>query len=179
MHNVHIEEDMDESAKSVDAMDLKNIQDANVTEYVQNRDNKNQKNPTEDEREELENYSGLTMANRSKQDEITSISQVLKYVPVHSTKSRSNSHSIFRQIMRTSNDFETWIQLNLHYAGGTELQNFHYSVTIVYYHVSTQGCKLTDTSQNNKTILPMARKHQSPGTNGKRNHRRPRQDRSS
>eukprot|EP00971_Amphidinium_carterae_P148909 2952204-Amphidinium_carterae.1 len=39
IHNVHIEDYMDQSAKSIDAIDLRNIQDAYVAEDVQYRDN--------------------------------------------------------------------------------------------------------------------------------------------
>eukprot|EP00971_Amphidinium_carterae_P095955 1898810-Amphidinium_carterae.3 len=54
IHNVHIEDYMQEPARSVEAIDLRNLQDAYVTEDVQFRDNKYPIQPTEDEREELE-----------------------------------------------------------------------------------------------------------------------------
>eukprot|EP00971_Amphidinium_carterae_P269204 5340664-Amphidinium_carterae.1 len=50
------EDYMDESAKSIEAIDIRNIQEAYVTEEVQYRDNKYPIQPTEDEADEFEEY---------------------------------------------------------------------------------------------------------------------------
>eukprot|EP00971_Amphidinium_carterae_P011750 231384-Amphidinium_carterae.1 len=56
IHNVHIEDYMDQSAKSVDAIHLRNIQDAYVTEDVQYRGNKFYDEPTEEQADEYEEW---------------------------------------------------------------------------------------------------------------------------
>eukprot|EP00971_Amphidinium_carterae_P303978 6040621-Amphidinium_carterae.1 len=71
---------MDQSAKSIDAIDLRNIQDAYVTEDVQYRDNKFHDEPTEEQADEYEEYNDLNIAIRKKKEEISSISQTLNYV---------------------------------------------------------------------------------------------------
>eukprot|EP00971_Amphidinium_carterae_P033958 668472-Amphidinium_carterae.1 len=81
IHNVHIEDYMDQSAnKSIDVIDLRNIQDAYVTEDVHYRDNKFYDEPTEEQADEYEEYNDLNITIRKKRDEISSISQTLNYV---------------------------------------------------------------------------------------------------
>eukprot|EP00971_Amphidinium_carterae_P119894 2374646-Amphidinium_carterae.1 len=48
IHNVHIEDCMDKSTKSVEAIDIRNIQDAYVTEDTHYPDNRYPFVPTED-----------------------------------------------------------------------------------------------------------------------------------
>eukprot|EP00971_Amphidinium_carterae_P159498 3161818-Amphidinium_carterae.1 len=69
IHNVHIEDYMDESAKSIEATDIRNIKEVYVTEDVQYRDNKFPSQPTEDEADEFEEYNDLTMTIRKKRDD--------------------------------------------------------------------------------------------------------------
>eukprot|EP00971_Amphidinium_carterae_P223151 4428123-Amphidinium_carterae.1 len=59
MHNVHIEDDMGESASSVETVDLRNIQDAYVMEDVHYTDNKYPILLTEVEEEKLDSARGL------------------------------------------------------------------------------------------------------------------------
>eukprot|EP00971_Amphidinium_carterae_P335925 6472018-Amphidinium_carterae.2 len=101
IHNVHIEDYMDQSTKSIEAIDIRNIQEAYVTEDVPYRDKRFPIEPTEDEADEFEKYNDLTMTIRKKRDELTS-------------RTRSEPHSMIRRIMRTANGFEAWRQLNLH-----------------------------------------------------------------
>eukprot|EP00971_Amphidinium_carterae_P204882 4066208-Amphidinium_carterae.1 len=60
LHNVHIEDYMDEPTKSVEAIDIRNIQDAYVEKDTQYKDNKYPIQPTEDEADELEDYNEIT-----------------------------------------------------------------------------------------------------------------------
>eukprot|EP00971_Amphidinium_carterae_P170960 3388038-Amphidinium_carterae.1 len=62
--NVQIEDYMDESAKSVEAIDIRNIQDVYVTEDVQYKNTRYQIVPTEDETEEYEEHNELMIATR-------------------------------------------------------------------------------------------------------------------
>eukprot|EP00971_Amphidinium_carterae_P028905 568593-Amphidinium_carterae.1 len=82
---------------------------------------------------------------KKERDEISSISQTLNDVLVHSTKPGSEPHSMIRRIMRTTNGFETWRQLNLPYAGGHRNK----------FHDCAQSClhsgMPTNISQNNTT----------------------------
>eukprot|EP00971_Amphidinium_carterae_P190476 3780263-Amphidinium_carterae.1 len=48
----------------------------------------------------------MTLNIRKKKDDITSFSQTLNYVLVHSTKPGSEAHSMVKRIMRQSNGFE-------------------------------------------------------------------------
>eukprot|EP00971_Amphidinium_carterae_P135756 2689745-Amphidinium_carterae.1 len=73
--------------------------------------------PTEDETDEFADYVEMSLSIRKKRDEITSVSQTLKYVLVHATKPGSEPHSMIIRIMRTANGFEAWRQLSLQYAG--------------------------------------------------------------
>eukprot|EP00971_Amphidinium_carterae_P294218 5841918-Amphidinium_carterae.1 len=72
IRNVHIEDYMDESAKSVEAIDIYNVQEAYVEEDTQYRDNKYPIQPTEDEANEFEDYNEITMSIRKKREEIIS-----------------------------------------------------------------------------------------------------------
>eukprot|EP00971_Amphidinium_carterae_P193892 3847111-Amphidinium_carterae.1 len=60
---------MDQSAKSIDAIDLRNIQDAYVTEDVQYRDNKFYDEPPEEQANEYEEYNDLNMTIRERRDQ--------------------------------------------------------------------------------------------------------------
>eukprot|EP00971_Amphidinium_carterae_P094156 1863565-Amphidinium_carterae.5 len=115
---------MDDSAKSIEAIGIRNIQDAYVEEDVQYIDNKYPIQPTEDEADELEDYNDLTLSIRKKRDEITSISQTLNYVLVHATKPGSEPYSMIRRIMRTADGLED-------YAGGHRAQQFSLLRTIM------------------------------------------------
>eukprot|EP00971_Amphidinium_carterae_P148640 2947027-Amphidinium_carterae.1 len=59
---------------------------------------------------------------RKMKDDIVNFSQTLNYVLLHSTKPGSEAHSIIRRTMRQSNGFESWRQLQLHFAGGHRAQ---------------------------------------------------------
>eukprot|EP00971_Amphidinium_carterae_P035959 706951-Amphidinium_carterae.3 len=105
---VHVEDCMDKSAKSVEAIDIRNNQEAYVEEDIQYRDNKYPIQPTEDEADEFEDYNEITMSIRKKRDVIISILQTLNYVLVHATKPGSEPHSMIRRIMHTANGVEAW-----------------------------------------------------------------------
>eukprot|EP00971_Amphidinium_carterae_P202215 4012545-Amphidinium_carterae.1 len=99
---------MDESAKSIEAIELRNIQDAYVAEDTNYRDQKYPAQPMEEEQYELAEYAELSLTIRKKREEISSVSQTLNYVLVHATKPGSEPHSMIRRIMRTANGFEAW-----------------------------------------------------------------------
>eukprot|EP00971_Amphidinium_carterae_P162089 3213058-Amphidinium_carterae.2 len=50
---------------------------------------------------------------------------------LHATKPSSEAHSIIRRVMRQSNGFESWRQLQLHFAGGDRAQHFTLLRTIM------------------------------------------------
>eukprot|EP00971_Amphidinium_carterae_P066484 1316626-Amphidinium_carterae.1 len=71
---------MDQSAKSIDATDLRNIQDAYVTKDVQYRNSKFYDEPSEEQADEYEEYNDLNITIRKKREDISSISQTHNYV---------------------------------------------------------------------------------------------------
>eukprot|EP00971_Amphidinium_carterae_P114159 2262359-Amphidinium_carterae.1 len=71
---------MDESAKSMEAIELRNIQDAYAAEDTNLRDQSFPVQPTEEEQYELTEYAEMSLTIRKKRDEITSVSQTLNYV---------------------------------------------------------------------------------------------------
>eukprot|EP00971_Amphidinium_carterae_P277444 5506314-Amphidinium_carterae.1 len=101
----------------MEAIELRNIQDAYTEEDVTLRDQKYPTQPMDEEQYELAEYLDMSFAIRKKRDEITSVSQTMNYVLVHATKPGSEPHSMIRRIMRTANGFEAGRQLSLHYAG--------------------------------------------------------------
>eukprot|EP00971_Amphidinium_carterae_P213330 4233837-Amphidinium_carterae.5 len=111
IHNVHIEDSMDEPAIPVETMDLCHMKDANVPKDLQYRDNKYRIQPTEEEGEELEDYNGLSVSIEEKRDDTSSLSQTLTQtlndVLVHSTTLGSEPRSTIRHIMHASIFFET------------------------------------------------------------------------
>eukprot|EP00971_Amphidinium_carterae_P277289 5503222-Amphidinium_carterae.1 len=112
IHNVHIEDYMDERpTQQTTLQDLKDY-DNDSQSYLQ------------DEQQEFDEYNDMTLTIRRKRDEITSFPQTLNYVLAHSTKPCSEAHSMIKRIMRQSNGFEAWRQLTLHYAGGHRAQQF-------------------------------------------------------
>eukprot|EP00971_Amphidinium_carterae_P075126 1484901-Amphidinium_carterae.1 len=72
LDNVHIEDYMDESAKSMEALDLRNIQEAYVTEDTNYRDQRFPIQPTEGEQDEFAEYVEMSLTIRKKKEEITS-----------------------------------------------------------------------------------------------------------
>eukprot|EP00971_Amphidinium_carterae_P003009 59108-Amphidinium_carterae.1 len=60
-HEFHTEDYMDESARSVEAIDIRNTQNSYVEEDTQFRDNRYPIVPTEDETDELEDYKFTTI----------------------------------------------------------------------------------------------------------------------
>eukprot|EP00971_Amphidinium_carterae_P013291 261884-Amphidinium_carterae.1 len=80
IHNVHREDYMDESAKSMEAIELRSIQDAYVAEDTNYRDQRYLVQPTEDEQDEFADHVEMSLNIRKKRDEITSVSQTLNYV---------------------------------------------------------------------------------------------------
>eukprot|EP00971_Amphidinium_carterae_P307957 6120104-Amphidinium_carterae.1 len=63
---------MEESARSMEAIELRNIQDAYTAEDVNLRDQRYPVQPTEEEQYEFTEYSEMSLAIRKKRDEITS-----------------------------------------------------------------------------------------------------------
>eukprot|EP00971_Amphidinium_carterae_P153650 3046617-Amphidinium_carterae.1 len=55
--------------------------------------------------------------------DIVSFSQTLNYALLHATKQGSEAHSIIRRVMRQSNGFKSWRQLQLQFAGGHRAQH--------------------------------------------------------
>eukprot|EP00971_Amphidinium_carterae_P125726 2490680-Amphidinium_carterae.1 len=71
---------MEESAKSMEAIDLRNIQDAYVAEDTNYRDTRYPVPPNEDDQDEFADYVEMSLNIRNKKEEITSVSQTLNYV---------------------------------------------------------------------------------------------------
>eukprot|EP00971_Amphidinium_carterae_P017403 343001-Amphidinium_carterae.3 len=63
--------------------------------------------------------------------DIVSLRQTLNYVLPHATKQGSEAHAIIRKVMRQSNGFEFWRQLQLQFAGGHRAQQFSLLPTIM------------------------------------------------
>eukprot|EP00971_Amphidinium_carterae_P287102 5699274-Amphidinium_carterae.1 len=71
---------MDESAKSMEGIELRNTQDAYAAEDTNLRDQRYPIQPTEEEQYEFTEYAEMSLIIRKKRDEITSVSQTLNYV---------------------------------------------------------------------------------------------------
>eukprot|EP00971_Amphidinium_carterae_P207736 4121892-Amphidinium_carterae.1 len=110
IHNVNIEDIMDDSTKSVTAIVLGNIHAVCTSEDTRRFNGKFQVAPQEDE-DNYEEYMELTMEIRKKKDDIVNFSQILNYVLSHSTK---------------PGDEKCWRQLQLHFAGGHRAQQFSF-----------------------------------------------------
>eukprot|EP00971_Amphidinium_carterae_P058708 1160894-Amphidinium_carterae.1 len=90
--------------------------------------------------------------------DIVSFSQTLNYVLLHATEPGSEAHSITMRVMRQSNGFESWRQLQFNLAGGHRAQQFLFLREIM------QPSWTSDTrqfSEHHQAVLPMARGHQS------------------
>eukprot|EP00971_Amphidinium_carterae_P207651 4120392-Amphidinium_carterae.1 len=120
---------MEESGRSVETTDVKNIQNAYTADDVARLQQRFSNIPTEDD--ELGKYNDMRLAIRRRKDKITSFSQTLNYVLVHSTKPGSETRSMIRRIMKRSNGFKVWRQLTLHYAGGHRAQQLSLLRTIM------------------------------------------------
>eukprot|EP00971_Amphidinium_carterae_P157905 3130057-Amphidinium_carterae.1 len=105
---------MDESSKSVATINIANTQDDYTTEDVNRLRQRFPTIPAEDE-EDYDEHNEMILNVRQKKDDMTSFSQTLNYVLVHSTKPASEAHSMVGRIMRQSNGFQAWRQLTLHY----------------------------------------------------------------
>eukprot|EP00971_Amphidinium_carterae_P173910 3447354-Amphidinium_carterae.1 len=81
---------MEASAKSMEAIELRNIQDAYVAEDTNYRDMRYPIQPNEDDQDEFADYIEMSLNIRKKTDEITSVSQTLNYVLVNATKPGRN-----------------------------------------------------------------------------------------
>eukprot|EP00971_Amphidinium_carterae_P222845 4422362-Amphidinium_carterae.1 len=130
IHNAHIEDYMDESSRSVETVNIANIQDDYTTKGVNRLRQQFPTIPTKNE-EYYDEYNEMTLKFRKKKDDIRSFSQTLNYVLVHSTNLGSEAHSMVRRIMKQSNGFEAWRQLTLHYASGHRAQQFFLLRTIM------------------------------------------------
>eukprot|EP00971_Amphidinium_carterae_P241342 4792126-Amphidinium_carterae.2 len=141
IHNVHIEDYMDESSRLDETINIANIQSKYTTEDVNRLRQRFPTIPAEDE-VDYDEYNKITLNIKIKifkRDDITSFSQTLNYRLVHSTKPGSEAPSMARRIMKQSNGFLYFAQLCNQ--TGTQQQNKSHDNT-------TSGWKtLTDTNQ--------------------------------
>eukprot|EP00971_Amphidinium_carterae_P351148 6491937-Amphidinium_carterae.1 len=122
VHNVNIEDIMDDCTKLVTVILLGDIQDKYTADEVREY---NTKFPVALQGEdEYDEYMDMTVNIKKMRGDIINFSQTLNYVLLHATKPGSEAHSIIRRVMRQSNGFESWRQLQLHFAGGHRAQQF-------------------------------------------------------
>eukprot|EP00971_Amphidinium_carterae_P027123 534751-Amphidinium_carterae.1 len=112
---------MDKFSRSVETINIANIQYDYRTEDVNRLHHRFPATPAEKD-EDYDKYHEMTLNIRRKKDDITNFSQALNYVLVHATQPGSEAHSMVRRIMRQSNGFEAWRQFTLQYAGGHRAQ---------------------------------------------------------
>eukprot|EP00971_Amphidinium_carterae_P127083 2517709-Amphidinium_carterae.1 len=102
VHNVNIEDTMDDCTKSVTIIVLSDIQDKYTLAEV-TRMNNNYPTAPADGEDGYDDYIDLRDTIRKMRGDITSFSQTLNYVLLHATKAGSEAHSIIRRVMRQSN----------------------------------------------------------------------------
>eukprot|EP00971_Amphidinium_carterae_P168425 3337035-Amphidinium_carterae.1 len=117
VHNVNIEDIMDDSTKSVTVIALADIQTSYTADAVKTLNTRFPAAPQEGE-DTYDEYMGTTVNIRKMRNDIANFSQTLNYVLLHATKPGSEAHSIIRRVMRQSDGFESWRQLQLTFAGG-------------------------------------------------------------
>eukprot|EP00971_Amphidinium_carterae_P214087 4248637-Amphidinium_carterae.1 len=92
IHSVYFEDYMNKSTKSIEAVNISEIQDEytaqDVTEWIQ-LNNKFQQRPDRDNNDANDEYNDVQLSIRKKRDD-----QSLNYVLAHSTKPGSDAHSI-------------------------------------------------------------------------------------
>eukprot|EP00971_Amphidinium_carterae_P198158 3932714-Amphidinium_carterae.3 len=110
VHNVNIEDIMDECTKSVTQ--------AKYTVDEVRRLNTTYPQPVAEGENGYEDYMDITMNIKKMRGDIVNFSQTLNYVLLHATKPGT------RRVMRQSNGFESWRRLHLHVAGGHRAQRF-------------------------------------------------------
>eukprot|EP00971_Amphidinium_carterae_P263207 5221993-Amphidinium_carterae.2 len=103
VHNVNIEDIMDDCTKSVTAIVLSDIQDKYTLAEVTRMNTTYQVVPAEGD-DGYDDYSDLRDTIRKMRGDIISFSQTLNYVLLHATKAAGNeAHSIIKRVMRQSN----------------------------------------------------------------------------
>eukprot|EP00971_Amphidinium_carterae_P330478 6463531-Amphidinium_carterae.1 len=129
LYNLHTAQcNIDSSTKSSGSSDIdgliliNDIQDKYTASEVKKLNTKFPIAAQEGE-DDYDEYMDMTVNIQKMRGDIVNFSQKLNYVLPHATKP-SEAHSIIRRVMRQSNGFESWRQLQLHFAGDTELDNF-------------------------------------------------------
>eukprot|EP00971_Amphidinium_carterae_P122147 2418640-Amphidinium_carterae.1 len=114
IHNVNIEDIMDDSSRSVTAISAANIQTVRADD-TRRLNGRFPVAPQEDA-DNYDKYVDLTMEIRKKKDDIVNYNQTRPASKqlLHSTKPGSEAHLIARRMMRQLNGFKSWRQLQLH-----------------------------------------------------------------
>eukprot|EP00971_Amphidinium_carterae_P313164 6223849-Amphidinium_carterae.2 len=112
VHDVNIEDIMDDGTKSVTVILLGDIQD----EYTANEGKFSV--ALQEGENDYDEYMDMTINIKKMRRDIVNFSQTLNYVLLHVTKPGSEAHSVIRRVMRQSNGLESWRQLQLLFAGG-------------------------------------------------------------
>eukprot|EP00971_Amphidinium_carterae_P273413 5426226-Amphidinium_carterae.2 len=93
VHNVNIEDIMDECTKSMTAILLNDIRDTYTADEVR-RLTTTYPNPAAEGEDGYEDYMDMTVNIKKMRGDIVSFSQTLNYVLLHATKPGSEAHSI-------------------------------------------------------------------------------------
>eukprot|EP00971_Amphidinium_carterae_P288853 5735462-Amphidinium_carterae.2 len=125
VHNVNMEDIMDDCTKFVTVIQLGDVQDKYTADEVR-KHNTTHPVALQDGEDGYDDYMDMTVNIKKMRGDIVYFSQTLNSVLLHSTKPGSEAGSIIRRVMRQSNSFESWRQLQLHFAGGTELNNVRF-----------------------------------------------------
>eukprot|EP00971_Amphidinium_carterae_P124021 2456240-Amphidinium_carterae.1 len=96
---------MENSTKSIETVNISDMQDEYTAEDMTWLNNKSPVVPARDDTDDYEEYNEMTLIIRKKRDDIMSFSQTLNYVLVHSTKPGSEADYIVRRVMKQSSGF--------------------------------------------------------------------------
>eukprot|EP00971_Amphidinium_carterae_P023830 469794-Amphidinium_carterae.1 len=127
IHNVNIEDIMDDCTKFVTVIQLGDIQDKYTADEVR-MFNTTYPVALQDSEDGYDVFMDMTVNIKKMRGDIVNFSQTLNYVQLHATKPGSGAHSIIRRVMRQSNGFESWRQLQLDFVGGHGAQQFSLQV---------------------------------------------------
>eukprot|EP00971_Amphidinium_carterae_P015583 307748-Amphidinium_carterae.5 len=93
IRNVYFDDYIHNSTKSIEPVNISDIQDEYTEQDVTALNNKFPQQPAREDTDDYDKDNDMQLTIRKKRDDIMSFSQKLNHVLVHSTKSGSEAHS--------------------------------------------------------------------------------------
>eukprot|EP00971_Amphidinium_carterae_P169129 3350520-Amphidinium_carterae.1 len=138
---------MDECTKSVTVIQLNDIQDKYTADEVRKLNN-TYPNPVTEGEDGYDDFMDITVNIKMMRGDrdVVSFSQTLNYVLLHAT-------TLTRRVMRQSYGFESWRQLQLHFAGGHRAQQFSFLRAIMQPSWNSDSAATLDSSPSSTTSV--------------------------